>query len=137
MIEALISMCRRLNGRRGARKRALRAVTATKQAEPGPPVCVQLGSGPGEGRPRRASDRSGPRVSGLGLEVTAVGVEPGQRHGGTVVATNSKECYSSVLADLVQALSNWSDSKDGKRHGWRVGFPRFKCGRRPGWTAGA
>jgi putative resolvase len=34
MIEVLTSMCARLYGRRGARNRALRAVTATKQAEP-------------------------------------------------------------------------------------------------------
>jgi putative transposase len=45
-------------------------------------------------------------------------------------ATNSKECYSSGLADLAQALRNWKDSNDGKRHGRRVGFPRFKSGRR-------
>jgi putative resolvase len=34
MIEVLTSMCARLYGRRGARNRALRAVTAAKQAEP-------------------------------------------------------------------------------------------------------
>lgn len=34
MIEVLTSMCARLYGRRGARNRAMRAVTATKQAEP-------------------------------------------------------------------------------------------------------
>ncbi len=34
MIEVLTSMCARLYGRRGARNRALRAVTATKSAEP-------------------------------------------------------------------------------------------------------
>jgi hypothetical protein len=34
MIEVLTSRCARLYGRRGARNRALRAVTATKQAEP-------------------------------------------------------------------------------------------------------
>lgn len=33
MIEVLTSMCARLYGRRGARNRAMRAVTATKQAE--------------------------------------------------------------------------------------------------------
>lgn len=38
MIEVLTSMCARLYGRRGARNRALRAVTATKSAEP-----VQVG----------------------------------------------------------------------------------------------
>lgn len=40
-------------------------------------------------------------------------------------ATNSKECYASGIADLVQALSNWSQSKKGKRKGRRVGFPKF------------
>jgi len=45
-------------------------------------------------------------------------------------ATNSKEAYSAGLADLAQALTNWSDSKNGKRKGRRVGFPRFKSGRR-------
>ncbi|EUA17532.1 hypothetical protein I553_10590 [Mycobacterium xenopi 4042] len=34
MIEVLTSMCARLYGRRGARNRAMRAVTAAKQAEP-------------------------------------------------------------------------------------------------------
>ncbi len=34
MIEVLTSMCARLYGRRGARNRALRAVTATKQSDP-------------------------------------------------------------------------------------------------------
>jgi putative resolvase len=35
MIEVLTSMCARLYGRRGARNRAMRAVTATRQAEAG------------------------------------------------------------------------------------------------------
>lgn len=34
MIEVLTSMCARLYGRRGARNRAMRAVTATKQKDP-------------------------------------------------------------------------------------------------------
>jgi putative transposase len=45
-------------------------------------------------------------------------------------AVNSKECYSSGLADLAGALGNWKASKDGTRHGRRVGFPRFRSGRR-------
>jgi putative transposase len=45
-------------------------------------------------------------------------------------AANSKECYSAGLADLAQALHNWSDSKSGNGHARRVGFPRFKSGRR-------
>jgi putative transposase len=44
-------------------------------------------------------------------------------------AINSKEAYSAGLADLAQVLSNWSSSKNGKRHGRRVGFPRFQSGR--------
>ena len=43
---------------------------------------------------------------------------------------NSKECYSSGLADLVTALGNWKNSKDGTRKGRAVGFPRFKSVRR-------
>ena len=42
---------------------------------------------------------------------------------------NSKEAYSSGLANLATALHNWSSSKSGKRAGRKVGFPRFK-GRR-------
>jgi putative transposase len=45
-------------------------------------------------------------------------------------AQNSKEAYSAGLADLAQALSNWSTSRDGKRRGRRVGFPRFRSARR-------
>ncbi len=45
-------------------------------------------------------------------------------------ATNSKECYSAALADLAQALINWSASKNGTRNGRRVGFPRFTSARR-------
>lgn len=44
-------------------------------------------------------------------------------------AENSKECYSSGIADLVEGLSNWSKSKNGKRKGKRVGFPRFRSKR--------
>jgi len=47
-------------------------------------------------------------------------------------AINSKEAYSAGLADLAQGLSNWSSSKNGQRRGRRVGFPRFKSGRRDG-----
>jgi putative transposase len=45
-------------------------------------------------------------------------------------ADNSKECYSSGLADLSQALNNWKASKDGARKGPKVRFPRFKSARR-------
>ena len=45
-------------------------------------------------------------------------------------AVNSKEAYSAGLADLTQALSNWSASRNGKRQGRRVGFPRFQSARR-------
>jgi len=44
-------------------------------------------------------------------------------------AQNSKEAYSSGLANLAAALHNWSSSRSGARAGPRVGFPRFK-GRR-------
>ncbi|MFE3983422.1 IS607 family element RNA-guided endonuclease TnpB [Nocardia tengchongensis] len=39
---------------------------------------------------------------------------------------NSKEAYSSGLANLAVALVNWSDSRAGERAGTRVRFPRFK-----------
>jgi putative transposase len=45
-------------------------------------------------------------------------------------AENSKEAYSSGLADLARALTNWSASKDGTRKGRRVGFLRYKSARR-------
>ena len=45
-------------------------------------------------------------------------------------AENSKEAYSSGLADLARALDTWSASKNGKRQGSKVGFPRFKSARR-------
>jgi putative transposase len=48
-------------------------------------------------------------------------------------AENSKEAYSSGLANLATALGNWADSKKGERKGRRLGFPRFK-GKRAGWS---
>jgi putative transposase len=39
---------------------------------------------------------------------------------------NSKEAYSSGLANLAAALSNWSASRRGERNGPWVRFPRFK-----------
>jgi putative transposase len=39
---------------------------------------------------------------------------------------NSKEAYSSGLANLAYALKNWNDSKSGMRRGRNVQFPRFK-----------
>ena len=39
----------------------------------------------------------------------------------------SKEAYASGIADLVVALGNWADAKQGRRVGARVGFPRFKA----------
>ncbi len=43
---------------------------------------------------------------------------------------NSKEAYASGIADLSQALSNWTSSKHGRRKGRRVGFPKFKSKRK-------
>jgi putative transposase len=43
-----------------------------------------------------------------------------------VVAENSKEAYSSGLANLATALTNWRDCRAGTRHGPEVRFPRFK-----------
>jgi transposase len=39
---------------------------------------------------------------------------------------NSKEAYNSGLDALARALKNWADSKQGRRAGRRVGFPRRK-----------
>ena len=41
-------------------------------------------------------------------------------------ADNSKEAYASGLAALAAALKNWTDSRQGKRAGEVVGFPRFR-----------
>jgi putative transposase len=48
-------------------------------------------------------------------------------------AENSKEAYSSGLANLATALSNWNASKTGKRRGPKVRFPRF-TGKRHGMS---
>jgi putative transposase len=42
---------------------------------------------------------------------------------------NSKEAYSSGLANLATGLGNWSDSQRGTRQGRKVRFPRFKSKR--------
>jgi putative transposase len=39
----------------------------------------------------------------------------------------SKEAYACGIADLVAALHAWSASRQGRRTGSRVGFPRFKA----------
>lgn len=39
---------------------------------------------------------------------------------------NSKEACSSGLSALALALRNWSESRQGKRAGRRIGFPRFR-----------
>jgi putative transposase len=39
---------------------------------------------------------------------------------------NSKEAYNSGLDGLARALRNWSDSRNGRRKGRPVGFPRMK-----------
>ncbi|HVK23258.1 MAG TPA: IS607 family element RNA-guided endonuclease TnpB [Actinokineospora sp.] len=41
-------------------------------------------------------------------------------------AENSKEAYSSGLANLATALGNWNTSKTGTRKGPKIRFPRFK-----------
>jgi putative transposase len=42
----------------------------------------------------------------------------------------SKEAYNTGLDALARALSNWADSRAGKRAGRPVGFPRFRSKRR-------
>ena len=41
-------------------------------------------------------------------------------------ADNSKEAYSYCIESLAKGLSNWSKSRNGKRKGCRIGFPKFK-----------
>jgi putative transposase len=41
-------------------------------------------------------------------------------------AENSKEAYDSGLNGLAKGLKNWTDSRNGRRQGRPVGFPRFK-----------
>jgi putative transposase len=41
-------------------------------------------------------------------------------------AESSKEAYNSGLDGLARALRSWADSKNGRRKGRSVGFPRFK-----------
>jgi putative transposase len=41
-------------------------------------------------------------------------------------AENSKEAYSSGLNGLACALRNWSDSRNGRRKGRPVSFPKLK-----------
>jgi putative transposase len=41
-------------------------------------------------------------------------------------AENSKEAYSSGLRNLARALGAFSDSRQGRRKGARMGFPRFR-----------
>lgn len=43
---------------------------------------------------------------------------------------SSKEAFNTGLDGCSRALTNWADSKSGKRKGRRVGFPRFKSRRR-------
>ena len=42
----------------------------------------------------------------------------------------SKEAFNTGLDALARGLTNWADSRTGKRAGRRVGFPRFKSRRR-------
>jgi len=56
----------------------------------------------------------------------AARVEPRQARGGAWWRENSKEAYNSGLDALARALQNWLDSKQGKRKGRVVGFPRRK-----------
>ncbi|EFA23009.1 IS607 family element RNA-guided endonuclease TnpB [Bifidobacterium gallicum] len=41
-------------------------------------------------------------------------------------AGNSKEAYSYGVECLANALKNWADSKNGKRKGRKVGFPKYR-----------
>src|ERR671915_835958 len=56
-------------------------------------------------------------------------MEPGQAPDRAVGAENSKEAYSSGLANAATAFKNYGDSWNGKRRGPKIPPPRFK-GRR-------
>jgi putative transposase len=45
-------------------------------------------------------------------------------------AENSKEAYSSGLANLATALGNWSDFRTGKRRGPKIRFPGSRASAR-------
>ncbi len=45
-------------------------------------------------------------------------------------AQNSKEAYSTGIADLCTALKNWNDSRADQRKGTKAGFPRFRARRK-------
>jgi putative transposase len=45
-------------------------------------------------------------------------------------AENSKEAYSTGIADLCAALTNWKNSQSGARKGRKVGFPKYKSKRK-------
>ncbi|HEU5331607.1 MAG TPA: IS607 family element RNA-guided endonuclease TnpB [Actinocrinis sp.] len=53
----------------------------------------------------------------------------------------SKEAFSTGLDQLARALKNWGDSRNGKRKGKAVGFPRFRSKRKARlsvrWTTGS
>jgi IS605 OrfB family transposase len=44
----------------------------------------------------------------------------------------SKEAFNTGLDAVARGLKNWSDSRNGKRAGRKIGFPRFKSKRRAG-----
>src|SRR5262249_18135995 len=44
----------------------------------------------------------------------------------------SKEAFNTGLDGVARGLKNWSDSRNGKRAGPKMGFPRFKPKRRAG-----
>ena len=44
----------------------------------------------------------------------------------------SKEAFNTGLERVARGLKNWSDSRNGKRAGRKMGFPRFKSKRRAG-----
>jgi IS605 OrfB family transposase len=43
---------------------------------------------------------------------------------------NSKEAYNTGLGALARALSNWNESRAGRRKGPKIGFPRYKSRRK-------
>lgn len=91
----------------------------------GPEIRFQLGPGIGEGLDARTLD---PAHESVDWDLGSLR-KMWNRAKDSVApwwAANSKECYSSGLADLSRALTNWKASNNDVRKTRRVRFPRFK-----------
>jgi putative transposase len=92
-----------------------------------PPVRLQLGLGAGQSEPGRTDGH--PSVPALPWTLRTIRKAWNQAKPEVAPwwPCCSKEAYACGIADLVTALHAWSASKQGRRAGSRVGFPRFKA----------